>query len=215
LWETYENDENMLDDAEDHQSMIDDVDPGGILMMEVEVKLDYYVSAPGAGCNEDSWCCAGISGGNTRRVSEKLPSFNDDYEVDYEHDFDETDYSDEDEAPRTPLPAERLVVRLKCENNVHEITPEQQALPKVNLPDLVELQLKCQLTLKKLASSMRRSHETRSIVKRQHLQSPVFTEDVSDSNMFSTQRARAMEESRRKIYQMINMGVLSTMDSRF
>lgn len=186
---------------------------GDFLTMQVELELNYLVSAPAGGSSENNWA--------SHRVIEKLPSFyhddddcDDDYEDDYEDYYDEMG-SDEDEVPRTPSPAERHVVGFKNERNVHEITPEQQATPQFILPDLVELQIKCQRTLQKLASSMRRSDETRSIVKRQRLQSPGFNEDLSDNYLFAPQRASTIEESRRKLYQMINMRVSSTVDTRF
>jgi hypothetical protein len=214
LWETYDADENMLDNRDNRQSTIADA----FLTMEVEVELDDHVSVAAHESNGDTWGIMDDGGHANHRAIGKLPSFydhEDDFEEDFEDEDDSEDDYDEDEAPRTPSPAERQIIVLQSDNNVHEITPEQQAPSKVNLPDMTELQFKCHLTLKKLANSMRRSDETRSIVMRQRLQSPVFQGSISDSDFFSSKHASAIEESRRKIYQLVNMGVSSTMDSRF
>lgn len=206
LWENFDNDENLLDNSDHHQSMIDDVVSDDFLMMEVEVDLDDHASEGGAhGSHDDNWDLNDDGGADANhRANEKLPSFNDDGEDEDDSDSDDEDYEDDDDTPRTPSQGDRQVFLFKSEN-VHEITPEQQVPTKINLPDLADLQLHFQRTMKKLAKSMRRSDETRLIVKRQRLQSPLFKDEESDSDFFPSYHANAMEESRQKLYQMINI----------
>ena len=115
---------------------------------------------------------------------------------------DTTDYGEEEdkaeEAPRTPSPRP---VRNVLQNNVHEITPESHSQPKVQLPDTTELELQYQRTLKRLSKSMRRTDETRGIVKRQRL-----NKTDPNCNFFQSSKAKVMEESRKKLYQMIVTG---------
>lgn len=215
LWETFDNDEDLLINSDIHLSMIDDVVSGDFLLMDVEVDYqDHSYIHAAHGSSDDNWELMGDGGNATHRSVAQLPPLYDD-DVDESGVEDGNDYEeDSDEAPRTPFQAERQVIIFKGEN-VHEITPEQQSPPKFNLPDLAELHTKCQRTLQKLANSMRRSDETRSIVKCQRLQRTVFKETEIESNFSIGHRASAIEESRRKIYQMISMGVTCTMDSRF
>jgi hypothetical protein len=242
LWDTFDDDDNLLNNDDRRQSMIDDVVADDLLMMEVEVELDDHASLGVAGANDDTWGLTDDAGDDMHCAIKTLPSFDDHDEDDEDDEDDEGDEDDEDdedddvvddecsededydddvddndeddETPRTPSQVDRQVFMFDSEN-IHEITPEHQAPPKINIPDLAELQVKCQRTLKKLANSMRRSDETRSIVKRQRLHSTAFKENECDDDFFSSRHASAMEESRRRLYQMINMGVSSTIDSRF
>ena len=79
------------------------------------------------------------------------------------------------------------------------VTPDYK--PKVQAPPLefnaVELQLEYLRTLKKLAKSMRRSDETRSIVKRQR-------SSDNDENFFMTRRWSELEQDRNKISKIIH-----------
>lgn len=115
---------------------------------------------------------------------------------------DTTDHGEEEdkaeEAPRTPSPKP---VRNVLQNNVHEITPESYSQPKFQLPDTTELELQYQRTLKRLSKSMRRTDETRGIVKRQRL-----NKTDPNCNFFQSSKAKVMEESRKKLYRMIVTG---------
>jgi hypothetical protein len=105
---------------------------------------------------------------------------------------------DEEESPRTPLPPMLPVDDLL--ESVAEVTPESK--PKLQTPqdvNSVELQLEYLRTLKKLTKSMRRSDETRSIVKRQRL-----SDSDGSSNFFQTSRWSELELSRQKIAKLIH-----------
>lgn len=116
---------------------------------------------------------------------------------------DGTDYGEEEEdkaeeAPRTPSPKP---ARKVVQNKAHEITPELCSQPKVKLPDTTELELQYRRTLKRLSKSMRRTDETRGIVKRQRL-----SKTDRHCNFFQSSKAKVMEESRQKLYRLIVTG---------
>jgi hypothetical protein len=117
-------------------------------------------------------------------------------------------------APRTPPPNPRRVVVVGLRHvrdgghyfegdDIRQITPEPQSPPKVSFVSsanscvtLAEIQSQYQRTLRKLASSMRRSEETRSIVKRQRCTEP---------NFFTSPKAYTMEQNRNCLYRMISL----------
>lgn len=106
--------------------------------------------------------------------------------------------------PRTPSssPLKGMV----CDDHTHQITPEKQKPSEVSLPDVTELQIQYQRTLKKLTRSMQRSDETRSIVKRQRLCSSaakIYKEGEND--FFSSPQAKAIEEAREKLYEVLSV----------
>lgn len=84
------------------------------------------------------------------------------------------------------------------------------------LPEMAELQLQYQRTLMRFTKSMRRSDQTRSIVKRQrNSKIPVtvsrsFDHDDGDDDddtrvdFFDSARCKELEETRRRVYQMLH-----------
>jgi hypothetical protein len=81
----------------------------------------------------------------------------------------------------------------------HPITPDQKNLG-IQLPDLTELQMQYQTTLKKLANSMRQSDATRSVLKRQREFSPSLSfESDGETDYFSSPRCRQLEQSRKRL----------------
>lgn len=116
--------------------------------------------------------------------------------------------SETDFTPRTPSPPRcRSFVANCMGNDISHVTPEKATSDCVYLPDMTELQMQYQRTLRKLATSMRRSDETRCIIKRQRVSSSCGRFDESD--FFASPREKAMEESRRKLYDMIRQGTTS------
>lgn len=102
---------------------------------------------------------------------------------------------------RTPL-----VQRSKlCDEDIHRITPEKRKRSEVHVPDMTELQIQYQWALKKLAKSMQRSDETRSIVKRQRLcPSTAIIYKKGENDFFSSPQAKAIESARAKLYEVLH-----------
>jgi hypothetical protein len=104
--------------------------------------------------------------------------------------------------PRTPSPHRRST---PCDDETHQITPEKRKRCEVSVPDMTELQIQYQRTLKKLALSMQRSDETRSIVKQQRLcSSTAMIYDDEENNFFSSPQAKAIEEARKRLFESIH-----------
>ena len=108
--------------------------------------------------------------------------------------------------PQSPIPNE---INVYGRNDIHHVTPEQQANSPLRLPDAAELQLQYKRTLKKLAKSMRRSDATRNMVKRQRsasysVGSAFSSDDDLSEDFFCGTRAAQMEQSRRKLMQLIH-----------
>jgi hypothetical protein len=103
--------------------------------------------------------------------------------------------------PRTPSPHQSSML---FDDEAHQITPEKRKRCEVSVPVMTELQLQYQRTLKKLALSMQRSDETRSIVKRQRLcSSTASIYDDEENDFFSSPQAKAIEEARTRLYESI------------
>ena len=126
-----------------------------------------------------------------------VPASNENDDEDRVNDDDDLDcdlYSEEEYqkvAPESPQPnAEAAAV-----NRISSIpiTPDTTFPRENTAPSIVELQFEYQRTLQKLAKSMRRSDETRSIVKRQRL----------SYNFFQTTRCEQLEDTRQKVLQVV------------
>lgn len=105
-------------------------------------------------------------------------------------------------APRTPSPQQKGML---FDDEAHQITPEKRKRREIDIPEMTELQLQYQRTLKKLAVSMQRSDETRLIVKRQRMcSSTTLICEEEENDFFSSPQAKAIEEARKKLYESIH-----------
>jgi hypothetical protein len=86
----------------------------------------------------------------------------------------------------------------------HQIAPDQKK-EVLQLPNLTELQLQYQNTLKKLAKSMKRSRVTRSMIKRQSKLSSILSIDSDDeTDFFTSPRRKQLEQSRKGLFCLIS-----------
>jgi hypothetical protein len=88
-----------------------------------------------------------------------------------------------------------------------QITPDQKN-EEIQLPDLTELQMQYQNTLKKLGKSMRRSDVTRSVFKRQRKFSPSLSfESDDETDYLANPRWQQLEQSQKGLFCVINRDV--------
>jgi hypothetical protein len=109
--------------------------------------------------------------------------------------------SDDDYAsPQSPAPEEQQASFYF----LRQITPDQKN-EEIQLPDLTDLQMQYQNTLKKLGKSMRRSDVTRSVIKRQRKFSPSLSfESDDETDFFASPRWQQLEQSRKRLFCVIN-----------
>jgi hypothetical protein len=112
--------------------------------------------------------------------------------------------------PRTPSQRSRNLVHLDRQNMndcVRTVTPETQT-NQLSLPDMANLQLQYQRGLRRLSRSMRRSDQTRSIVKRQRSAYSQASggggKDDARPDFFASSRFNEFEDSRKKLFSLIN-----------
>jgi hypothetical protein len=85
-----------------------------------------------------------------------------------------------------------------------EVAPAEKN-EDVPLPGLTELEKHYQETFKKLAKSMRRSDETRDVIKRQRKVSPSLSFDSFNApDFFASPRLKQSEQSRKRLLTLIN-----------
>lgn len=124
------------------------------------------------------------------------------------HEFDSLDLDDDDEEDIESSNLPGVINDVSEETHIARVSPEPPESPRRQCPERSssessELQRQYQATLEKLAKSMRRSDETRSIVKRQRLHSPDLKIAGAQTDFFNSERCRELEESRVKLVRMM------------
>jgi hypothetical protein len=93
------------------------------------------------------------------------------------------------------------------EKSVHRVSPEPQFETRWDLaetPTVTELQDQLRRNLRKLKNSMRRSDQTRSVLKRQRACSDGLDREYKGTNFFCSARLREIEQTRSAFSNMIN-----------
>jgi hypothetical protein len=161
----------------------------------------------------------GIEPVKSSRFVRQLPSFygddyddkyNDEYDDGYGSDcIDESEYDDEISdshvSIRTPPQDDPHAIMFPHTDYMHEVTPKTSHAPIiVQFSQLSDINHQVQRSLKKFACSMRRSDETRTMIKRQKIQQqPQQNANTNKSIEFEI-------EERRRVYNMIQIGLSAT-----
>jgi hypothetical protein len=109
--------------------------------------------------------------------------------------------------PHSPVPNE---ISIFSDTSVHRISPQQTTNP-VLTSSCCELQLQYKRTIKSLTKSMRRSDQTRTIVKRQRSSFSIgsalsSSDDEPSEDFFYSDRCAQVEDSRRHLLRLLAGG---------
>jgi hypothetical protein len=151
-----------------------------------------------------------VKGETNYRKTKDCPSFyGDDDDEGSSEEF--LEHGDELSESSVRTPPVELQQDLMYSDFLRKVTPDPTIVPAVlSIPDLTEVQRQVQRTLKKLASSMRRSEETGRLIKRQRLLQSEESDASSGSMNDSFVSSHCdIEATRRQVYDMIHLGVSS------
>ena len=156
-----------------------------------------------------------VSENEFHRTGSDCPSFYGD-DNDEEEDFSDenSEFESSESAISIHTPPVEFQQDLVFAGCARKVSPEPFKVPIEfpSAPDLMDVQRQVQCSLKKLACSMRRTEETRRIIKRQRRLPDETDESLSSIGMMNESFGGLCnyDETRRKVYDMIQLGVAST-----